>query len=489
MSKVPVKIKNAGKTYEVDVDLSEPGLTFKLQISSLTGIQPERQKVLLKGGQLKDDSDMKDFNLKPNQVIMVLGTPDDKLPKKPIEKTVFVEDLEEENKLINFSDEPSGLVNLGNTCYLNSSLQSLFTVKEITQRLSNISKNNGTLINSNHQNFITFLGQLFDKMAKKETKITPLNFLTTLRTTFPQFSEMSDHGFYKQQDAEEAFSQILSTLLQNIKDLDNFFKIEFKTRTKCLETDEEPVIGFEDSLKLDCHISINTNFLKDGLMKNLKEKIEKRNELLDKNATYEVSRKIVKLPKYLTVHFVRFFWKRETNKKSKILRKVQFPMQLDLADMLDDDIKQQKCEFRDKIYNVEKENEEEAKELKKKKKNNFHIETMAQFDKEQSESKKLQEKWASNFKKAFPPDFDPNCGENPSSLYELRSIITHQGSSADSGHYQCFVKDETDLSGDKWWKFNDDKVSVVNREKIDQLAGGGEGDSALILMYKAVGLE
>ncbi|KAL6015133.1 deubiquitinating enzyme [Candidozyma auris] len=78
--------------------------------------------------------------------------------------------------------------------------------------------------------------------------------------------------------------------------------------------------------------------------------------------------------------------------------------------------------------------------------------------------------------------------ENPSSVYELSSIVTHQGSSADSGHYQAFVKDEKDLDGNTWWKFNDNKVSTVSREKIEMLAGGGESDSALILFYKAKGL-
>ncbi|GME85847.1 unnamed protein product [Ambrosiozyma monospora] len=94
----------------------------------------------------------------------------------------------------------------------------------------------------------------------------------------------------------------------------------------------------------------------------------------------------------------------------------------------------------------------------------------------------------SNYEKVLPSDFDPSKGESPSPLYELGSVIAHQGSSADSGHYQAFVKDDEDLNGDTWFKFDDEKVSNVSREKIESLAGGGEGDSALILIYKAVGL-
>ena len=77
-------------------------------------------------------------------------------------------------------------------------------------------------------------------------------------------------------------------------------------------------------------------------------------------------------------------------------------------------------------------------------------------------------------------------GSNKSGLYELRGVITHQGASADSGHYTSYVKkigrmvDDPKAPGgkrrdedDRWWWFNDDKVSEVDPEKIETLAGGG----------------
>ncbi|KAH3661668.1 hypothetical protein OGAPHI_006518 [Ogataea philodendri] len=472
----PVIVKHSGKSYPVEVDLSEPGLTFKLQIYSLTNVPPERQKVLLKGGQLKDDSDLSGFNLKEGQTIMVLGTADAPV-ETPKQEIKFVEDLDPKDLNFNPNNEPSGLVNLGNTCYLNSSLQSLYAVDEIRDRLAKYSKN-GT---GPEQNLVFNLKELFEKMQQRKQRITPLNFLTTMRLNFPQFSERDDHGFYKQQDAEEAYSQILSAVQRQLSGLEQFFKIEFKTTTRCLETSEDPVYGYEEALKLDCHISINTNFLKDGLLSNLKETIEKNNESLGRNSEYEISRKITRLPKYLTVHFVRFFWKRDTGKKSKILRKVQFPFQLDLIDLVDEGSKEDKAKVRDAIYKVEKQNEEESRAFKKSKLS-ADLSTREQYNQQQQELDKLKEKWATNFKGALPESYDASSGENPSSLYELVSVIAHQGSSADSGHYQCFVKDPQDLTGDKWFKFNDDKVSVIGRDKIEALAGGGEGDSALILI-------
>lgn len=96
----------------------------------------------------------------------------------------------------------------------------------------------------------------------------------------------------------------------------------------------------------------------------------------------------------------------------------------------------------------------------------------------------IKSKFKDDLNSALPNvDFNTTT-ENPSSVYELNAVITHAGSSADGGHYKAYVKDPTDLDGERWWLFNDDKVSSVNKEKIETLAGGGESDSALLLIYK-----
>jgi ubiquitin carboxyl-terminal hydrolase 14 len=84
--------------------------------------------------------------------------------------------------------------------------------------------------------------------------------------------------------------------------------------------------------------------------------------------------------------------------------------------------------------------------------------------------------------------------------------VTHKGASADGGHYIGWVKkdaiDSSLASGpglssskpredyddpkDEWYKFDDDRVSIVNKEKILNLDGGGEDSTAYILLYRYV---
>ena len=39
-------------------------------------------------------------------------------------------------------------------------------------------------------------------------------------------------------------------------------------------------------------------------------------------------------------------------------------------------------------------------------------------------------------------------------------------------------------AGEEWYNFNDEKVTVVTRDKIAMLDGGGEDSTAYILLYR-----
>lgn len=462
---------------------SATGLDLKQKIQDLTQIPISRQKVLVKGGKLADDTPVADLQgLK--QPFLVLGTPDKNLPSKPVEKQVFLEDMNL-HQLNPVSNDPSGLVNLGNTCYLNSSLQALYQIEDITKKVEEHKLGQGATGRANQ--LVLALKSLYLNMDKKQEKVTPNIFLSLFRSLYPQFAE-SENGYFKQQDAEEAFTQLVNTLDESLK-IKDLFRIDMKEVSTCLALpEEEPQIKYEEALKLSCHIDIKTNFLRDGILNGLTEVIEKHNDLLGANTEYQLKKTITRLPKYLTIQFVRFFWRVDTRKKLKILRRVQFPFELDLSEMLDESIRFDKVEVRDKLRKIEKENIEVVREFKKAKKDSS-LSPLEQKEEDEMKVESIKTKFRDEFKQVVPSGFDfETSTENPTSVYELQAVITHAGISADSGHYQAFVRDASDLEGERWWKFNDDKVSSVNKERIETLSGGGESDSALILIYKGVGL-
>ncbi|KAH7020152.1 hypothetical protein EDB80DRAFT_633446 [Ilyonectria destructans] len=565
MASLSVTVKHQGKKYNVDIDSSSTGEDFKLQMFSLTNVEPERQKILIKGGQLKDDADMTKLGLKAGQTIMMMGTPGsgggDLVRPKDLVK--FVEDMTEAEQAQQVGATPAGLVNLGNTCYLNSTLQTLRLIPELQDALTKYSPDaapTSLLMSGSSMDLAGQLSTLYKKMGETQDSFPPMNFLNALRVVFPQFAEKSKSGHgYAQQDAEEAWSQIVQQLNQKLRVkssedspevsfVDKYMTGEFTSVMECDEEEarnagEKAITTKDNSTKLKCHIESSTNHLRDGILASLTEKLEKNSEVLGRNAVYTKTSKISRAPKYLTVQFVRFFWKRETQKKAKIMRKVTFPQELDIVEFCSDDLKKALIPVRDKVREIRK--DEEDIERARKRQKRTHDQAMADVaggaglpsEKEKKDAEKKAAETAERKGEKKPdssadgdtvmgetyktdaeveaerdaallvakkelnalinPELRDDDGANQSGLYELRGVVTHQGASADSGHYTSYVKKtapvdpKTGKKGEedgKWWWFNDDKVTEVEADKIQTLAGGGESHSALILLYKAIPL-
>ena len=103
-----------------------------------------------------------------------------------------------------------GLVNLGNTCYLNSTLQVLNRMNELK---SAILATKPLKEASLELKLSLAMKDVFQKLENSGEAITPKVFLAVFFDAFPQFAERDEeHNAFKQQDADECFQLLLNSL-------------------------------------------------------------------------------------------------------------------------------------------------------------------------------------------------------------------------------------------------------------------------------------
>nr|ACZ51495.1 CNG04540-like protein [Kwoniella heveanensis] len=469
-------IKHAGKKYEIGLDDEASGADFKNAVHHATGVPPDRMKVMIKGGLLKDNVKIAAVNLLSAQPVMVIGT-SGPLPVAPQEPTLFLEDVG--NGGTRMDDSPPGLVNLGQTCYFNSSLQMLKTIPQLSSALERLPISR----DSPEARFSLALKGILTTMSRSSAPVHPFTVLNHLRVLAPQFAEHDSNGGYSQQDADEAWTQMISALRSTLavgadtSFIDQAMSIELSRSLQCNDSLEEPPSRTQERvLKLQCNISIATNFLSQGMLDNLNQQIEKTSPFLGRMATYTQRSRISRLPQNLVIHMVRFYWRRDIQKKAKIMRKVKFPLQLEVLDMVTDDLRQRLQPANSLVKQILHSREDRYKTAKR-----LGPRTATQLADE--ENKRREEK--ALFDRTIE---DVDGMGKPSGLYELTALITHKGASADSGHYIGWARKDSEpfvpSNEQQWYKYDDDKVSLVNAEKILSMEGGGEDSVAYILLYR-----
>ncbi|XP_017099322.1 ubiquitin carboxyl-terminal hydrolase 14 [Drosophila bipectinata] len=475
MPSFKVKVKWGRELYtDIEVNTDEEPILFKAQLFALTGVQPERQKVMCKGGILKDDQ--WNLQLKDGAVVLLLGSKES-VPEVPATPVKFIEDMNEAEAATAMR-LPAGLTNLGNTCYMNATVQCLNAVPELRTALTAYN-HDGTDTMSTAFSISSAMKSIFAQM-EKGTTVTPIVLLQALHRASPQFAQTGENGTYRQQDANECWAEILKMLQQKLRPtnqdpsstavqkkqhssfIDQWFGGTFEIKMSSEEVPDEPsTVTTENFLQLSCFISMDVKYMQSGLKSKMKEQLVKKSETLGRDAQYTRNYLVSRLPAYLTVQFVRFQYKGKEGINAKVLKDIKFPIDFDAFELCTPELQNKLCPMRAKFKDLE----DKKMEVDVVKPNEA---------KEEKKDIKYEQFW-----------FDDDLGSNNSGYYTLQAVLTHKGRSSSSGHYVAWVRS----SGDVWFKFDDDDVSTVTSEEILRLSGGGDWHSAYVLLYAPRRLE
>lgn len=472
MPSYKVKVKWGKELFNnVEANTDEEPILFKAQLFALTGVQPERQKVMLKGTTLRDN-DWGNIKLTDGAMVLMMGTKEEEIAKEPEIKPVFLEDMNEA-ELASSLDLPAGLHNLGNTCYMNATVQCLKSVPELRQALNNY-KDSISLNSSDEvsQSIVASFRDLVPQMEKGPAK-HPIILLQMLHTAFPRFAERGQGGTYMQQDANECWTELVRILQMKLPALphpdsaakyksfvEQYFGGKFQIEWKCNESEDEPVTKTaEDFLQLSCFISQEVKYMINGLKSKMQEQITKHSAILGKDAVFTKTAKISRLPAYLTIQFVRFCYKENNRVNAKILKDIKFPLEFDAYDLCSTELQEKMAPIRDRFKELEEQKVTEA---------------MNADNQKPGSTTKIEKEFLTE-----PFSFPDDVGSNNSGYYTLQAVLTHKGRSSSSGHYVGWVR----YKEDQWIKCDDSDVTPVSSEEILKLSGGGDWHCAYVLLY------
>jgi len=161
-------------------------------------------------GVLKDDFDLTSLKKLDGATCMLMGSAE--FVVEPITKTVFLEDLPPDEAAKTGMTMPAGFVNLGNTCYMNSTLQCLRACPSLRSGLKKFTPTQQNIDNI----FTGTLASTMEQVDNSVDSIPPAAFVQAMRAAYPQFAQQGRGGGFAQQDAEEFYTSLFESMSKSL---------------------------------------------------------------------------------------------------------------------------------------------------------------------------------------------------------------------------------------------------------------------------------
>ncbi|KAF7632539.1 Ubiquitin carboxyl-terminal hydrolase [Meloidogyne graminicola] len=388
-----------------------------------------------------------------------------------------------------------GLVNQASTCYLNSLIQTLYMTPEFRNAIYKWQFNGSNA--QEHKNIQFQLQKLFLTLQTNQKSSLETKDLTT------SFGWDSNEA-YDQHDVQELCRVMFDALERfwrkssNSTTIQDLYEGTVEDYVKCLNCGTE-------SMRKDIFLDLPLSVKEFGASFPYKseEALDAfiKPEILNENNQYDCSKccgkqdaekglRITEFPYLLTIQLKRFDFDYETLHRIKLNDRITFPDFLDINGHL----------YRPKVPEPPKISYAAAAAKAKPEPKPTGSGDITPEDPFSSTNEKAESKTASTSDYDFSNE--EKCWLNVSAnsdqvlhlleqkgkyIYELFSIMVHQGSAA-AGHYFAYIKN---MDQNKWFCFNDSSVQSASKHDIFRTFGGWSygymnNTNAYMLMYRRV---
>lgn len=308
----------------------------------------------------------------------------------------------------------SGLCNLGNTCYLNSSIQVLLNVPEMNSYLKNVKNVNKTQDSIILKEYLN----LYDVMMSGNVIVSPNRFIKHIH----EISKIKQNEFcgFSQNDATEFLHFIIDCIHESLKNIDKQLKID-------IQTYDHKFVSFIKKNYLEENMSIVQNIFSGFIV----------NDII-----YEDKVVSKRFEHFYALHIPLL------NVKSNILQDCIHEYFMD--EYFDGD----------NLYYYE-DIKQHVKATKQIRISHFPKILMVNLKRWNYNLKKIRKKIQYNFEPLDLSQYKDDSCKQENTIYELFAIVNHTGNIF-GGHYYANIKKENG----KWYTFNDTNIVKINEKNI-----------------------